>query len=201
MLVQDRMSAPAVTASPETETTAALQTMYLRKIRRLPVVDPQGKLLGIVTRQDLLQKGKAVMAIGQIMTPDPHTTTPRVSIVQAALLMRNLGIGALPVVDHGQVVGIITESDIFDAFLELLGARRTGTRLVVPIPDVAGGVARVLQALSATQAPVTGLTTYTDGGGPVLIITAAEWDPRDLIRALRSAGLDATDISVQREAA
>ncbi len=201
MVVKDCMSAPAITATPDTETTMALRTMYIHKIHRLPVVDARGKLVGIVTQRDLLQKGKATTPIGQIMTADPYTTSPEVSIVHIAVLLRNLGIGALPVLDRGQVVGIITESDIFDAFIELLGALRAGTRFTVPIPDIAGGVARVLEALAPLKTRLTGLTTYTHGGGLAVIVTADERDPRDIVRALRSAGFEPIDIGVQSEAA
>jgi acetoin utilization protein AcuB len=201
MTVKDRMSRPAVTATTTTKTKDALQTMYVRKIRRLPVVDERGKLVGIVTQRDLFQKGKATTPIGEIMTSDPYSTSPEVSIVQAATLMRTLGVGTLPVLDRGQVVGIITESDIFDAFLELLGARRAGVRLIVPLPDIGGGVAKVLQALAPTGASLTGLTTFVERGRPALILTADERDPRDLVRALSTAGFEPTLISVQEVAA
>jgi acetoin utilization protein AcuB len=201
MTVKDLMSSPAVTATPTTRTKDALQTMYVRRIRRLPIIDEQGTLLGIVTQRDLFEKGKAETPVGAIMTRNPYTTAPDVPSVHAATLMRNLGIGALPVLDHGQLVGIITESDIFDAFLELLGTRRAGTRIVVPVPDIAEGVARVLQALAPTGAPITGLTTITEGGRPAVIVTADERDPRDLIRALMNAGLEPTSIGVQDAAA
>jgi len=101
MTVKDRMSSPAVTATPATKTKDALQTMYVRKIRRMPVVDDQGKLLRIFTQRDLFEKGKADTPVGTIMTRDPYTTAIDASIVHAATLMRNLGVGALPVLDRG----------------------------------------------------------------------------------------------------
>ncbi len=199
--VKDRMTSPAITTTPAAETRQALQMMYVHKIRRLPVVSERGELLGIVTQRDLYEKGQAAAPVSAIMTAPPYTTGPDVPLVQAALLMRNLGVGALPVVERGRVVGIITESDIFDAFLELLGARRAGTRLIVPLPDIAKGVARLLRALEPTGVPLTGLTTYIDGGRPSAIVTADERDPRDLVRAIRDAGFEPTSISVQEPAA
>ena len=197
LTVKDRMSSPAVTATPETRTKDALQTMYIRKIRRMPVVDDQGKLVGIVTQRDLFEKGRADTPVGAIMSRDPYTIAIDTSIVHAATLMRNLGLGGLPVLERGQLVGIITESDIFDAFLELLGASRAGTRIILPVSSVAEGVAQVLKALAPTGAQLTGLTTVTERGGPAVIMTAAERDPRDLVRALMNAGFEPTLISVQ----
>ena len=197
MTVEDRMSGPAVTATPETRTKDALQTMYIRKIRRMPVVDDRGKLVGIVTQRDLFETGQSDTPVGAIMSRDPYTIAVDTSVVHAATLMRNLGLGGLPVLDHGQLVGIITESDIFDAFLELLGAGRAGTRMILPVAGIAEGVAQILKALAPTGAELTGLTTVTERGGPAVIVTAAERDPRDLVRALKNAGFDPMLISVQ----
>lgn len=165
--VRDRMTSPAITTTTTTETRQALQTMYVHKIRRLPVVDDRGTIVGIVTQRDLYEKGKAATGVGDLLTESPYTTGPDVPLVQAALLMRALGVGALPVVERGGVVGIITESDIFDAFLELLGARRPGSRLIVPVPEIAGGIARLLKALVPTGVQLTGLK-HLRCGRPVL---------------------------------
>jgi acetoin utilization protein AcuB len=200
MLVRDRMTSPAITTRPDTDTSTALKTMYVHKVRRLPVVDERGTLIGIVTQRTLYERGKASTPVADLMTASPYTTAPESPIVEAAAKMRALGFGALPVLDHGRLVGIITESDIFDAFLELLGAGRTGTHLVVPITNVTAGVRAVLDALARAKAPLTGLATYADRHGPAAVLTAEEQDPRDLVRALREAGFEPSEISVQKTA-
>lgn len=200
MLVRDRMTSPVFTAKPETETSAALKTMYVNKVRRLPVVDERGALVGIVTQRTLYEHGKAATPVRDLMTPSPYTTAPEIPIIEAAVKMRTLGFGALPVLDHGQLVGIITESDIFDAFVELLGARHTGTRLVIPINDVATGARAILAALAQVNARLLGLATYTDRRGPSIVLAADDQDPRDLVRALRRAGFEASQISVHKTA-
>jgi acetoin utilization protein AcuB len=201
MLVRDRMTAPVITVRPETETSTALQSMYVHKVRRLPVVDVRGALIGIVTQRTLYEHGKAATPVGELMTPTPYTTAPETPIVEAAAKMRTLGFGALPVVERGQLVGIITESDIFDSFVDLLGATRAGTRLVIPVTSVAGGVRGVVEALAKAKATLTGLATYVDRHGPSVVLTADEQDPRDLIRTLRDAGFEPSQISVQKTAA
>jgi acetoin utilization protein AcuB len=201
MRVRDLMSHPAISVAPEAETKDALQTMYLRKIRRLPVVNARGELLGIVTQRDLFEKSSAAIAVGDVMTPSPYTTTPDELIIRVAPLMRDLDVGALPVVDHGMVVGIITESDIFNALLDLLGARRAGTRLTIPVDDIGHGVAHVLRVLTGLNASVTGLTTVSQNGRPTVIVTFAERDPQDLVRALTNAGLEPKQISVEESEA
>jgi acetoin utilization protein AcuB len=200
MFVRDRMTSPVITTTPETGTSAALKTMYVHKVRRLPVVDERGALIGIVTQRTLYERGKASVPVADLMTPSPYTTAPDVPIVEAAAKMRTLGFGALPVLEHGQLVGIVTESDIFDAFLELLGAGRSGTHLVIPIANVAGGVRAVVDALARAKAPLTGLATYADRHGPSVVLTADEQDPRDIVRALREAGFEPSQVSVQKTA-
>jgi acetoin utilization protein AcuB len=200
MFVRDRMKSPVITTRPETDTSTALKTMYVHKVRRLPVVDERGALIGIVTQRTLYELGKASVPVADLMTPSPYTTAPEVPIVEAAAKMRTLGFGALPVLEHGQLVGIITESDIFDAFLELLGAGRSGTHLVIPIANVAHGVGAVVDALAHAKAPLTGLATYADRHGPSVVLTADEQDPRDIVRALRDAGFEPSQVSVQKPA-
>lgn len=188
------MSSPVITAPPETDTTSALRTMYAHRVRRLAVVDASGALAGIVTRRDLFERAKAGAPIADVMASPPYTTGPDVPIVHAAALMRTLGIGALPVLDHGRLVGMITESDIFDAFLDLLGARGACTRLIVPVPDLGGGAAGVLAAAaSADAAPVT-LAAYVTRYGPTVIITIAGHDPQRLVQALKEAGLEPSHV-------
>src|SRR5579864_5708674 len=102
MLVRDRMTSPAITTRPDTETSAALKTMYVHKVRRLPVVDERGTLVGIVTQRTLYEHGKASTPVADLMTASPYTTAPESPIVEAAAKMRALGFGALPVLDHGR---------------------------------------------------------------------------------------------------
>ncbi len=201
MFVKDRMSSPAITATPDTEATDALRMMYVHKIRRLPIVDDQGRLVGIVTQRDLLAVSPGTTPLGKVMTASPYTVAPETPIVHAAGVLRNLGIGALPVVDSSRVVGIITESDIFDAFLELLGTRHAGVRVIVPVIDISRDVGRILQAVAMGGGRLTGLTTLTAGGRPSVMVTTDDRDPHDLVRALSEAGFEPSNISVESEAA
>lgn len=122
------MTRDIITVSPDTSVLEAGQLMVDRTIRRLPVVE-NGSLVGIVTYGDVRGARASVsgsldiwelsyrlskLTIREIMTPNPVTISPDDTIGQAAQLMLNYMIGGLPVLDHnGQLVGIITESDIF----------------------------------------------------------------------------------------
>jgi acetoin utilization protein AcuB len=127
-LVRDWMSREVITISPKTTVLQAGEMMVERSIRRLPVVE-DGKLVGIVTYGDVRGARAASatsfdvwelslllsrLTIGEIMTPNPVTVSPDDTIGRAAQLLLKYMIGGLPVIDRdGQLVGIITESDIF----------------------------------------------------------------------------------------
>lgn len=136
MLVRDRMSSPAVTVAPNTPFQDALQQMRDHRFRRLPVIDPKGKLVGIISERDLLHAAPSSatslsiwevhylltkIQVRDIMTADVITTTPDTPIEDAASVMATHKIGGLPVVDgDGNVIGVITETDIFGTFVEMM---------------------------------------------------------------------------------
>lgn len=126
-LVQDWMVREIVTISSDTSVPAAQRLMHDHCIRHLPVVD-DGRLVGIVTWGDIRQAWASDattlsvfelyalldrLAVSQVMTREPVTISPHLSIARAAQIMLERKIGCLPVVDHGRLVGIITECDIF----------------------------------------------------------------------------------------
>ena len=132
-LVRDWMTSNLVTVSQNSPIRDAYWLMVDNKIRRLPVVD-HGHLVGIITMEDLrrtepptgigldLVKITAIlskMIVRQVMTKDPLTISSDLSLIDAAQMMLENKISALPVIENDQLVGIITESDIFQAFVKL----------------------------------------------------------------------------------
>jgi acetoin utilization protein AcuB len=123
MLVKDRMSAPPVTIGADTSFQQALALMQEHGIRRLPVVDDAGRLIGIVAQRDLLIAAlrylQSRVEVTEVMATRVIVATPDMPLTRVATLMLENKIGGLPVVEGGKVVGIITESDIFRCFVEL----------------------------------------------------------------------------------
>jgi acetoin utilization protein AcuB len=139
MIVRDRMSRRVTTVRPETRLSEAARLMRARKIRHLPVVDRAGRLVGMVTDRDLRQAlfAPAVQAeiedvlgvlealsVGDIMTRSVVRIRAAASIRDAARLMYERRLGALPVVERERLIGLITETDVLGAFQELLGPAR-----------------------------------------------------------------------------
>lgn len=149
MFVRDCMSKPAITVTPETSFQVAFKMMEIHKFRRLPVVDRHGHLAGIVSERDLLYAAPSPasslsmwemnyllthLTINQIMSRSIIITTPETPVEHAASLMVANKIGGLPVIDdHDRVVGIITETDIFKVFVNVMDSGE-GVRLTLKLP-------------------------------------------------------------------
>jgi acetoin utilization protein AcuB len=142
MLVGERMSYPVVSVNPELPINEALTLMRRERIRRTPVIR-DGKLVGIISDKDLLNASPSPatslsiwemnyllskITVRDVMTREVLTVTHDTPIEEAARIMADNKIGGLPVIQDDKVVGIITETDLFKIFLEMMGARETGVR-------------------------------------------------------------------------
>lgn len=175
MLVKERMSLPVITIHPEMPIMEALNLMKKEKIRRLPVVNQRGHLIGIVSDKDLLHASPSdatslsvweisylvsKIDVEQIMTQNVITITEDTPLEDAARIMVDNKIGGLPVVEDDIVVGIITETDLFKIFLELLGAREPGVRLSCLVPNIAGELAQLTKAIFEAGGNILTLGTF-----------------------------------------
>ena len=184
MLVQDKMTPRPIVVSPHIPAADALNMMKDGRFRRLPVVQGS-KLVGIVTDRDLRESASANAAVGDIMHKQPLTIQATDRLETAALMMRNNKVGALPVMQNKTLVGIITESDIFDTFLDMMGIRGPGRRLQLTLPDVAGSLASVTQIISEYNCNICNIVYPGDGE---LIVRLEDGDIDGAASALKKAG-------------
>lgn len=164
MFVRDCMSSPVVSITPDTPFQAALRTMQSHNFRRLPVVDKNGRLAGIVSERDLLHAAPSPasslsvwehnyllsrLTVQQVMTRAIIITTPDTPVEHAASLMIANKIGGLPVVDaQDRVVGVITETDIFRVFVEMLDGQEGSVRLTLELPEDQGLPFELIESIS-----------------------------------------------------
>lgn len=142
MFVRSFMSSPVITLPSSTRAIDALELLQAKKIRRIPVTE-DGRLTGILTLGDLqavlgLQEHsirRAATRLGDIMTRGVRTVTPDDPLERAARVMLDHEVSGLPVLDGEQLVGIITESDIFLAFTRIMGIVERGVRVVLTVPE------------------------------------------------------------------
>jgi acetoin utilization protein AcuB len=108
------------------------------------------------------------------MTKNLVTISPDALLEEAAIMMRNKEVGFLPVVEDDRLVGIITESNIFDAFIELLGFRDEGTRLTIEVDDVPGMMASISGIFAEFGANISHIAVYTGSSGKSAVVIGTQ---------------------------
>jgi len=210
MLVHERMSKHPITVTEDTPIAQALKVMRDEKVRRLPVLDKKGKLVGIVSERDLLYASPspvtslsiyeihyllAQITVKEIMTRDVITVTEYTPLEEAARIMADNKIGGLPVVRNGKLVGIITESDLFKIFTEILGARDMGVRLSMLVPEQPGILAEITRAIADLGGNIISLGTFLgeDPTNRLITIKVADVPQDKLVAAMKPLVLEIVD--------
>jgi len=211
MLVGSRMTPDPITISDDAAIDEALKLMRDRKVRRLPVMDKKGKLVGIVAEKDILYASPSPatslsiheihylvsrIKVSEIMTKNVITVTDDTPLEEAARMMADNQIGALPVVHDGELRGIITETDLFKVFLELLGARERGVRLTVKVPEGKGMLPLITGTISRLEGHVLALTTWTgeEPGTRIVTVKVSGVDREKLVSTVGQLGIEFLDV-------
>jgi acetoin utilization protein AcuB len=156
MFVKNRMTTDVITAGEDTPMMKASIIMKEKKIRSLPVLNKKGKLVGIVTDNDLRDASPSkattldmyelnyllsTIKVSSIMTKNLVFVKPDETIEFAAILMLENKISALPVVNHNRsLVGIITQTDIFKALMSITGIYTSGVQFALSLEDRPGSI-------------------------------------------------------------
>ena len=152
MKVRNWMITDLIIVSPKDTVESAIQIMQQHSIRHLPVVEDV-KLVGLVTESSLrpyLSPEKLRLPLREVMIINPITIDPETSIDEAARLIYKYKIGGLPVVSQGKLVGIITITDILEAFIELMGILKASSRLdIIPKEDNLNSALEVIKRAGA----------------------------------------------------
>jgi len=211
MLVHERMTRHPITVKPDMPINDALKLMRDEKIRRLPVVDRHGKLVGIVTQTDLLYASPSPatslsiyevhylvskIQVKDVMTKDVITVSEYTPIEEAARIMADNKIGGLPVMRNGRLVGIITETDLFKIFLELMGAREKGVRITLLVPEQPGILAGITKTIAEMGGNIVALGTFLgeDPTNRLITIKVEGVEQEQLTLAMESLGHEIVDV-------
>ncbi|BCV21221.1 CBS and ACT domain-containing protein [Moorella sp. Hama-1] len=201
MFVRDHMTPHPITVTKETSVLDALELMKKNKIRRLPVVQ-DGRLVGLVTERDILRVSPspastlsvfevnylvAKMAVKDAMIKRPVTVPPDMTIEEAALLMREHKIDNLLVMEKDQLVGIITQTDLFEALIKLFGLRRPGIRLTLEVVDRIGVLAEIARLVKEAGINIINVANrHKDDVHTYVVLRLATDDVSKLIPALEA---------------
>ena len=204
MFVAARMTPNPVTITSTTSVADAAHIMRTNKFRRLPVVD-NGKLVGIVTDRDLREVSPspattlsiyelnyllAKMLVKDVMKKQVVTIPQDATIEEAALLMTSSRIGGLVVVGQGgAVTGLITETDIFKCFIEIMGLEKGKTRLTIDVSDEVGRLHEITRIFAELNINIGSLAIYPlANGDSELVIRADVKETKQLTDRLEGIG-------------
>lgn len=183
MLIREWMTQDVITVTPDTSMMKASKILKENRIRRLPVVDAEGRLIGIVSDRDIKEASpsKATtldmhelyyllseIKVKDIMTRDPFTVRADDTVETVALNMIEKRIGGLPVVDDaGKLVGIISDSDVFKVLITITGVRHGGVQFAFELENTPGTLKPIVDTLREHNARIISiLTSMDDSNGP-----------------------------------
>jgi acetoin utilization protein AcuB len=210
MQVKDRMTSDPIVVMDTTLFEDALRLMRDKKVRRLPVVNKDGRLVGIVAERDLLYASPspasslsvfevhyqlAKMTVQQVMAKRVITVGEDCPLEEAARIMVDHKIGSLPVVTGGRLVGIITETDIFRTFLEILGGREPGMRLTLDVTEGKGVLAGLAGEIARVGGNILSIASFqaSDATRRIVYVKVTGADKQALLKGMESAGAKVMD--------
>ncbi len=187
MIIERRMTRNPVTATPEMSVAEASALMKREKVHRLPVLDKDKKLVGIISEKDILYASPSPVSslsihemayllsqltVKKLMTRDVVTIKKDTTVEEAARLMVDQDLSSLPVIEDGKLIGIVSKSDLFKILLELFGARHYGIRMSFLVEDKPGAIARISGVLAASGVDIIAFGTFmgTDSTNAVCTI-------------------------------
>ena len=214
MYVKNYMSTDLVTITPDTTVIKALDLMRQHDIHRLPVV-VKGQLVGLLPESVIAKNSPSTATslsvhelnyllnkttAADIMIRRVITTSPDALLEQAASEMRNMDVGVLVVMDHAQLVAIITDKDIFEAFIDINGYYTPGTRFVVEVVDDKAGI---LEDIGETTAKhdwsITQMNVYHLDDKTNVVVHVDTQDSEEVARVFQEKGYKVSGVFVKPE--
>ena len=205
MKVRDVMTWNVATVSSDTPIMEARKIMDAHGVRRLPVVD-RGKMVGMVSKERITRTAPspatslsvweinyllAKMTVKEIMSKDPVTVDPDMSVEAAIALAQKKGIGALPVVEKNKLVGIATTNDFFYKILNpVLGIGKSGTRIVISKGGDIKGLQEILDAVKKAGAKIVSFHNMppVEGKEQDVCLHLDKEDVKQLVKDLATKG-------------
>lgn len=202
MLVKDRMTRHFITIRATDSFHNALRLIKEHRVTALPVIDEGGQLVGIVTEKDLLHAAPSPTTslsiyevnyllsktlVAGLMSKPVISVEQNLPLEEAARLMVDNKISSLVVTSGAEVVGMITETDIFAVLVEMLGGGQASTRITVRISERKGSLAELAARIAQAGGNIHSLATFAGD------------DPEHRFIAARVAGIDPNDLGDQVE--
>jgi acetoin utilization protein AcuB len=209
MLVKDIMQRDVVTVTPDTRLSHVLRLLRPRGFRHVPVIDKE-VLVGFISDRDVkqamvslagagesggeLERARERLTASEIMQRAVTTVAPMYTVEEAARLMTTQKISALPVIEGGRLVGIITETDVLQLFVRAMGVLEPSSRLDVILPGPEAELGEVVRAVEGTGARIVSLMTLGGSGGErEVVLRVATINAGPAVDALQARGYRVRD--------
>lgn len=175
MIVANVMTKNPVFVSPEMSVNDARALMTREKISKLPVLDKNNRLIGIITKKDLIKAGPSAattldmyeisyllskLKVEKVMEKNVLTVQQSEVVEEAARIMADSSVGCLPVMKGDLLVGIITETDLFRSFINMFGARHEGVRATFQLEEKPGMLANLSRAIADKNGNIVAMITF-----------------------------------------
>lgn len=217
MIVRELMTPNVITVAEDQTILEVRELMSTKNIRRIPVVDDIRRIRGIITDGDIgrsepseattLSKYEASyllsrLKVRDVMTKTVITVNDTSEIEEVAYQLYRNKIGALPVVDaDNKLCGIITDSDVFKAFVDIMGFAKTSTKITLDATDKVGVLADIANIFKARGINIISAVTRSTGPNTAEIMIRADLTHGlDIIEEIREAGYTIKDISTVKAA-
>jgi acetoin utilization protein AcuB len=217
MRIKHLMTPNPVVVEPDTPIVEAQKIMKEKNIRRLLVTE-KGKLVGVVTKHDLVEASPspatslsvweinylwAGMKVKDVMTKDPVTFPPEMPFERVMKIGQQRKIATFPVVDDGKIVGIATESDLIRMVLTVIGMDEEGCRITIEgVGMKPGNLAKIAQTVASHETVILSLIDLPrpETNDSITVMRLKTDDPKPIVDDLRKAGWNVTDVFHQGEA-
>lgn len=201
MTIERKISKNPVVAYNDMTAVDALRLMRKENIAKVPVLDREGNLVGVITEKDILKASLADeknmsllemayevsnLTIDKLMTKEVITIGPNTSVEKAARLMITEDLSFLPVLEDQKLIGVLSRSDMFSILMDLFGARNYGTRITFEVDDKIGTLAKISKVLAENNISIISLCTLEEEKGVYTLTLKVQGADSDLLESLIS---------------
>lgn len=202
MIVEEIMRTEIATLTENDSIADALKIMNAKKIRHLPIIDENRKLVGLVTDRDIRDASPSIFdtekfkeemknPVKVIMKTDVITGHPLDFVEEISAILYEHRIGCLPILKDDKLVGIVTETDLLRTLVELTGANQPGSQIEVKVENKAGMLCDIATVIRNRRANIQSVLVYQDKSDEnykILVIRVQTMNPLLLIDELEKAG-------------
>lgn len=213
MYVHERMTRRPTVVLPDYSVAKAYQLMQEGRFSQLPVVDSDNKLIGLVTEKLLAEINPSSATslsvyeinyllsktkVNDIMKTGVFKINKDALLEDAALVMKENRISSLPVTDGEYLVGIITRTDIFRAFIDIMGVKAPGTRVAITATDKTGVFAEITQIFASYGIDIRNISNFNENGKLEMVVKVRSFDVDKAIEDIKAKGYTIESITYVR---